>query len=84
MTQQEISSQRPAHARWYVILVVVSLLLPVVGGLAVLIVSRLPRFRGHIPRLRVLVLIWLGVTAVQLVGLFASFPFTSSIETVIN
>ena len=70
----------PTRVAWYLILVVASLLVPIVGGLAVILLSRLRRFRDRAPGLLVSIVVWLVVTAIQLIALFASFPISSSIE----
>ena len=77
---EAVAARVQASIVWYPILVVASLLLPIAGGLAVVLVSRLRRFRERAPRLVVLVAVWLMVTVIQLVALFVSFPISTSIE----
>ena len=77
---EAVAARVQASIVWYPILVVASLLLPIAGGLAVVLVSRLRRFRERAPRLVVLVAVWLVVTVIQLVALFVSLPISTSIE----
>lgn len=79
-----VSVQRRVIAWWYVILIAASVLFPFFGGLLVLIATRLRRFREHSPSLKVLAIIWIAITAIQIVALFVSLPFSTSVETLVG
>lgn len=86
MVMMEDSSirARQRHGWWYVSVGIASVLLPIVGGLAALCISRLRRFREGAPIPWRLALVWLAITVVQFVALFANFSFTSSVETIVG
>ena len=75
---------RLVHIAWWCGLVAASILVPFVGGLAVVAVTRLRALRDNSPSARAMLIVWAAISLLQVAALFLTQPFSSSTDVVVG
>lgn len=81
---EAVSKTPVALAVWWIALVAAGVLVPLIGGLVVIAVSRLDRFRPNAPPVAAMIAVWAVISAGQLVALFAAMNFSSSTDVLVS